>query len=100
MLEVIPSGVTVPVAAVQTGLNGSFTYVVQPNSTVELRPLTLTLAENNVALMGSGLKVGEEVVPAGQFELRPGAKVQVSQALAQKNPPTRRPTERLTQPTS
>ena len=84
VLEVIHGGVTVPAAAVQTGLNGPYAYVVQPNSTVEMRPLTVTQTENNVALLGSGLKVGEEVVTAGQFELRPGAKVKVSQALAQK----------------
>lgn len=83
VLEVIHNGVNVPAAAVQTGPNGNFTYVVKANSTVDMRPITVTQTENNMALIGSGLKAGEEVVTAGQFKLRPGAKVLVSDKPAQ-----------------
>jgi len=83
VLEVIHNGVNVPAAAVQTGLNGNFTYVVKADSTVDMRPITVTQTENNMALIGSGLKAGEEVVTTGQFKLRPGAKVFVSDKPAQ-----------------
>jgi len=86
VLEVIHNGVNIPAAAVQTGLNGSYAYVVKPDSTVDMRPIAVTQTENNMALIGSGLQVGEEVVTAGQSRLRPGAKVQVSDALAQNAP--------------
>ena len=83
VLEVIHNGVNVPAAAVQTGLNGNFTYVVKADLTVDMRPITVTQTENNMALIGSGLKAGEEVVTTGQFKLRPGAKVFVSDKPAQ-----------------
>ena len=51
--------------------------------TVDMRPITVTQTENNMALIGSGLKAGEEVVTAGQFKLRPGAKVLVADKPAQ-----------------
>jgi multidrug efflux system membrane fusion protein len=77
VLETVDSGVTVPSAAVQAGPNGPFACVVKPDSTVEMRPLTVRQVENNTALIGSGLQVGEKVVTAGQFGLTPGAKVTV-----------------------
>ncbi|WP_245257397.1 efflux RND transporter periplasmic adaptor subunit [Methylocapsa acidiphila] len=83
VLETVRNGVNIPSAAVQTGLNGSYAYVVKPDSTVEMRPIKVVQTENNLALIGSGLRVGEEVVTAGQYRLEPGAKVQVSNPLAQ-----------------
>lgn len=91
VLEVVHDGVNVPVAAVQTGPNGNYAYVVKPDSTVEMRPITVTQTESNMSLIGAGLHVGEQVVTAGQFKLQPGSKVQASDALAQNEPPTASP---------
>lgn len=41
-------------------------------------PVNVIQTENNMALVGSGLKGGERVVTAGQFRLQPHAKVRVS----------------------
>lgn len=82
VLTTVHDGVTVPSAAVQTGPSGSFIYVVKADSTVDMRPVKVMQTENNVALIGSGLKTGERVVTSGQFQLHPGAKVQVSQQTA------------------
>lgn len=86
VLETVYNGVTVPSVAVQTGPNGSFIYVVKDNSTVDMRPVEVMQTENNTALIGSGLKVGERVVTTGQFQLYQGAKVQASQQLANAPP--------------
>lgn len=86
VLEVVKNGVTVPTTAVQIGPNGNYTYVVTPDSTVQMRPITITQTETNMALVGSGLKAGERVVTAGQISLRPGAKVQIADAVAQNEP--------------
>lgn len=82
VLKVAHDGVTVPSVAIQTGPKGSFTYVVKDDSTVEMRPVTITQTDNNSALVGSGLKAGERVVTAGQFKLQSGTKVQVSDKVA------------------
>lgn len=78
ILEIVKNGVTVPSAAIQTGPDARFAYVVRPDDTVEMRPTTVLQTENNMALIGSGLRVGERVVVAGQSRLSPGAKVSVS----------------------
>ena len=82
ILDVVENGVTLPASAVQTGPKGPFTYVIDDKSEVELRPLNVLQTEANRVLVGSGVKLGEQVVTAGQFKLSPGAKVKVSTDLA------------------
>ena len=88
VLQTVHDGVTVPSAAVLTGPNGTFSYLIEPRagdqpSKVELRPVQVLQTENNRALIGGGLKLGDEVVTAGQFRLQPGATVKVASALAE-----------------
>jgi multidrug efflux system membrane fusion protein len=86
-LKVVHDGVTVPAAAVQTGPQGRFVYVVRNDDTVAPRNVTVTQTENNRSLIGSGLAGGERVVTSGWYRLTPGAKVVVTE---DKNP-TRAP---------
>lgn len=65
----------VPAAVVQHGPSGTFAYVVSADSLVSNRPVTLTAIQGDLAVIASGLKVGEQVVVDGQAQLRPGAKV-------------------------
>jgi multidrug efflux system membrane fusion protein len=65
----------VPGAVVQHGPQGTFAYVVKPDSTVDMRPVTVTAVQGDVAIIGNGLTEGESVVVDGQAQLRPGAKV-------------------------
>jgi multidrug efflux system membrane fusion protein len=65
----------VPAAVVQHGPNGTFAYVVAKDSTVVNQPVTLTAIQGDIAVIGSGLAVDDEVVVDGQAQLRPGAKV-------------------------
>ncbi|WP_246725436.1 efflux RND transporter periplasmic adaptor subunit [Beijerinckia sp. L45] len=82
VLSTVHNGITVPSTAVLTGPKGSFTYVIDDKSQVSIRQVTVLQAESNRILIGSGLKVGEQVVTAGQFRLQPGAKVKVSDQIA------------------
>ena len=87
VLQTVHNGVTVPSAAVLTGPNGTFSYLIAPHSgdqpsKVELRPVQVLQTDNNHALIGSGLKLGDQVVTAGQFRLQPGATVKVASELA------------------
>jgi multidrug efflux system membrane fusion protein len=71
-------GVTlVPEAAVQRGTQGTFVWVVKDDQTVEMRPITLGVAEGADAAVDAGLAVGERVVVEGAEGLRPGARVTV-----------------------
>lgn len=68
---------TVPSRAVQTGPNGQYVFVVKPDMSVELRPVSVQRSEGDVAIIGSGLAKAEQVVTQGQLRLSPGARVVV-----------------------
>jgi multidrug efflux system membrane fusion protein len=75
-----PNAITVPSQAVQTGQNGQSVFVLKPNNTVESRAVTVSRTFNGQAVIARGLQPGEKVVTDGQFNLIPGAKVQVKTA--------------------
>jgi multidrug efflux system membrane fusion protein len=77
VLKVLKNGVTAPMAAVQMGPAGSFVYVIGKNSTVTVRPVTVTQVEAGTALIGNGLHAGDRIVVSGQIGLSPGARVAV-----------------------
>lgn len=68
-------GLTVPASVVQQGPNGSYAYVIKPDNTVELRPVTVAQISEGRALIDSGLAADERVVTDGQYKLQPGTHV-------------------------
>ena len=74
-LSVRHDGITVPAAVVQRGPQGTFAYVIKPDSTVEMRPISVAQLRDGLALIDTGLRAGEQVVVDGQYKLRPGARV-------------------------
>jgi len=76
LLEVRKSTIVVLNAAVQHGPQGAFVYVVnEKDKTAELRPVTVSLTQGNVAAIASGLQPGDLVVTDGQDKLQNGSKV-------------------------
>ena len=68
-------GITVPLSALQQGQSGEMVYVVQPDGTVQQRPVTVAQTLDGRALIDRGLTSGETVVTAGQYGLSDGVKV-------------------------
>jgi multidrug efflux system membrane fusion protein len=68
-------GLTVSAAVVQQGSKGPYAYVVNPDSTVAIRPIKVAQIADGQALIDSGLKADEQVVVDGQYKLQPGAHV-------------------------
>ena len=60
---------------VSTGQQGSYVYVMNPDSTVSPRPVEVERTVEDVAVVTQGLKPGEPVVTDGQMRLSPGAKI-------------------------
>ena len=77
-----PNAVVVPSQAIQTGQQGSYVFVVNPDLTVETRPITPGLALDGETVVQKGLTPGERVVIEGQIRLVPGAKVQIKASAA------------------
>jgi membrane fusion protein, multidrug efflux system len=69
--------IVTPSAAVQSGPTGQYVFVVKPDSTVELRNITVSRAEGDDTVVAKGLQAGDQVVTAGQLRLAPGTKVSV-----------------------
>jgi membrane fusion protein, multidrug efflux system len=69
--------IVVPSQAVQTGQQGSYVFVVKPDSTVENRPVEVAFADGLNTVIGKGLAAGERVVTDGQLRLLPGARVEI-----------------------
>ncbi len=72
-----PNALLVPTAAVQTGQNGQYVFVVKGDNTVESRPVNTGITVNHYTVIEKGLNPGETVVTDGQVQLKPGAKVDI-----------------------
>lgn len=77
LLDTRVGGLTIAASAVQQGPNGAYVYVIAPNGTSQIRPVTVAEITGGQALIDSGLKANETVVVDGQYRLQEGARVQV-----------------------
>ena len=77
VLSTEKGAVLVPNQATQISQQGPFVYVVKPDDTAELRPVTLGQRQGDDVVVTSGLSAGERVVLAGQLLVRPGGKVRI-----------------------
>jgi membrane fusion protein, multidrug efflux system len=76
-LKTDPRAVVVPTAAVQTGQQGQYVFVVKPDQTVELRSVTVARAVESESVVKTGLKAGETVVTDGHLRLTPGSRISI-----------------------
>ncbi|MER9949077.1 efflux RND transporter periplasmic adaptor subunit [Mesorhizobium sp. M0047] len=79
---IMPRMTSVPTVAVQPSQKGPFVYVVNPDNTVEMRPVQVALTEGENSAISQGLKSGEKVVTEGQTKLKDGAAVHEGNAAA------------------
>ena len=71
------NAVVTPTEAVQTGQAGQFVFVVKNDSSVEMRPVTVSRSADGMSIIEKGLQPGETVVVDGQVSLVPNAKVTI-----------------------
>lgn len=67
----------IPTTAVRRGTQGTFAYVVKPDQTVAIRPISIDVTEGETAALASGVDSGELVVIDGLEGLRDGSKVEM-----------------------
>jgi multidrug efflux system membrane fusion protein len=80
LVVAMQKGVTVvPAPAVANGQQGTYVYVLNPDSTASSRPVTVLRSDDVTAIIASGLSPGEVVVTDGQFRIGPGARLMVRQ---------------------
>jgi multidrug efflux system membrane fusion protein len=79
-VDVRHNALTVPAAAVQHGPQGTYVYVVLPDKTADMRPVSVVMTEGMTAVLGGGVKPGDQVVTDGADKLQPHGKVEISGA--------------------
>ncbi len=77
LLDTRHDGLTVSASVVQQGPQGAYAYVVNPDSSVAIRPIKVAQVSDGQALIDSGLKANEQVVVDGQYKLLSGTHVTV-----------------------
>jgi membrane fusion protein, multidrug efflux system len=80
LINTLKQVIVAPTAAVQRGPSGTFVYVVQPDSKVAVRPVTVAQQDEVQAVIAKGLESGERVVTTGFARLTTGAAVTVTNA--------------------
>jgi len=77
LMDVVRGTVVVPTAAIQRSTRGIFVYVVKPDKTAEMRPISLGPAQGDDQAIREGVAPGELIVVDGADRLRDGAKVEL-----------------------
>lgn len=80
VLATLPQAAVVPSAAVQTGQQGTYLYMVKADGTAELRPVELGPADAGRTVIAKGVAAGETVVTDGHLRLVPGVPVAAKEA--------------------
>jgi multidrug efflux system membrane fusion protein len=70
-----PHALTVPAAAVQRSQDGTFVWVVDADNKATNQPVRVGPVEDGIAVIESGVAVGQRVVVDGQYQLRAGVAV-------------------------
>jgi multidrug efflux system membrane fusion protein len=83
-LTTIPDALTVPAAAVQIGPSGQYVFVVKPDMSAEMRPVSVLRTRGQESVLRSGVEPNETVVVDGQLRLTPGSRVSVKPAVGEK----------------
>ena len=74
------TAIVVPTAAVQTGQQGQYVFVVKDDRTVEMRSVVVSRTSAAETVLANGVKPGETVVTDGHLRLVPGSLISVKGA--------------------
>jgi membrane fusion protein, multidrug efflux system len=81
------NAVLIPAEAPQMSAKGSFVYVIKPDSTADLRPVTVGQRQGDLVVISKGINSGERVVTSGQLGVTPGGKVRILEPTKVENTP-------------
>ncbi len=76
-LYVSEDALVVPASAIVAGQQGSFVFVIQPDSSAATKPVKVDRAAGDLVIVTGDVRPGDRVVTDGQLRLRQGSKVQI-----------------------
>jgi multidrug efflux system membrane fusion protein len=74
------NALTLPAPAVLTGQQGTYVYTIDTAGIAKQRPVQVSRTVDSVAVITSGVTLGEQVIVDGQSRLIPGSKVAIKGA--------------------
>ncbi|HZC46146.1 MAG TPA: efflux RND transporter periplasmic adaptor subunit, partial [Candidatus Acidoferrum sp.] len=80
LVNTIQNTILIPAAGLQRSQQGSFVYVVKPDNTVEMRPVTVQATQGDIVSISKGLAAGDKVVTDGVDKLQQGSHVSMQTA--------------------
>ena len=86
VIDTRKQALVLPAQALQQGPEGNFVYLVSGDGKAEPRKVELDFVRAGTAVIAAGLAAGDTVVIYGQLRLTRGAKVDVKEATAEKQP--------------
>ena len=75
LLEVRKDSTVIPAAAVQRGPQGTYVFILKPDNTADIRPVTIAFTQENLSVITNGIAPGDEVITDGQDKLEAGTRV-------------------------
>lgn len=97
LAETLRDALVIPTSALQRGPKGAFVYVVRPDDTVAVRPVSVAMQDDAQTVITSGLALDEQVATTGFTRLAEGTLVKVSTPEPLPEPATAGPVSRRQQ---
>ena len=91
LLEVRRNSTVIPAAAIQRGPQGTYVFVVKPDKTVDIHPVTIAFTQENLSNIASGIVPNDIVVTDGQDKLQEGSHIEMRAAAPPINEQTQTP---------
>ncbi len=82
LVDTMRDATVMPTSAIQRGAPGTFVYLINPDSTVAVKPVDLGPQSGERVAVRSGLSAGDRVVIDGADKLRNGSKIVVRESPA------------------
>ncbi len=86
LVDTVQNASLVPTAAIQRNAQGTFVYLIKPDQTAAMQPVTVGTTDGGLAAV-QGLQPGQVVAVTGFDKLQDGAKVAISNAPGGSNAP-------------
>jgi membrane fusion protein, multidrug efflux system len=77
LVNTLHDAIVVPAAAVRHGPQGDYVYLIEPDSTVHIQPVTTGPSDGDKISISSGLNAGDRVVTEGGDRLADGATIRL-----------------------
>ena len=81
-----PNAIVVPSAGVNVSQNGQYVFLVKPDKSVAMQPITVQRTFGDRSIVSEGLKPGDVVVTDGQLRLSEGSKIEIKGQYQQPKP--------------